>query len=919
MLRLLDIVLLALERLNQHRILVMWVLVGLAVATILTLSLTLYVDAVYSDLLASRLDDPPFAFRFRYLGAWNGNITPGDVERADEFIEHRFTGEFAMPVARRTRFVRAGTWSVRDDTLALGTLSLGTIDGADDQITITRGQWPPDVVGEGAPIPVMAPEAMFFQMGVQVGDVLTGQGANNGTLDLRVAAFWRPVSASNPAWIFAPKFFDEVLLVTPDSLPDILSRNERPVDEAAWYLVLDGSNVRTTDVGPLLDHIAQTQRELDGVLPGIRQDLSPAAGLRAFSHEVNQLTRQLFIVAAPVSGLVLYFVSLVAGLLVNRQRSEDIRLRSRGMGRRALLAVHILMWVALVGAAVGIALLAAPLVVLLVGQTSSFLRFDGGSSVSRVVLTWQAVALSGATGLVTASSGLLLVWHATRRDIHLFRQPAAHRGPAWWQRAYLDMLILVAAGYVLYTLWRQNGLATSTEDPFSDPLTLAGPTLFALSLTLLFVRLWPRVLALIAWAVSLTRSVALLMALRELTRSGGRYRSIVLMMAFTLSLTGFTASMASTLDRSLVDTVNYRIGADLVINTAVDAETERAQSEVSDQATYTITGYNVPPAQELLALEGVNYVSRVGRYPVQVIAGTQRVDGTLLGVDRGSMAAIARFRIDYADESLAGLLNRLAFERTGVLVSRTAAERYNLATGQTIQIRIQALNTWFEAHVPVVGLLDYFPTLDPTNGVFLVTNLDPIFELVGVALPHDFWVAVEAGTPPGEVVRELRLRQFPVVDWDAPGYELDRARADPSRRGVLGFLSVGFVASIVLTLIAAIVQSTASFRAQSAQLGTLRAMGLGALPVSAYVIMLQSLVVFGGILGGTGIGVVTTLLFLPLLDFSAGLPPYLVRVAWDEIALVYSVFAGVLLLVTLLTTLLLNRRQIATVIRLGEN
>jgi len=40
-----------LERLNQHRLLALWVLIGLSVATTLALSLALYVDAVYSDLL----------------------------------------------------------------------------------------------------------------------------------------------------------------------------------------------------------------------------------------------------------------------------------------------------------------------------------------------------------------------------------------------------------------------------------------------------------------------------------------------------------------------------------------------------------------------------------------------------------------------------------------------------------------------------------------------------------------------------------------------------------------------------------------------------------------------------------------------------------------------------------------------------
>jgi putative ABC transport system permease protein len=64
--------------------------------------------------------------------------------------------------------------------------------------------------------------------------------------------------------------------------------------------------------------------------------------------------------------------------------------------------------------------------------------------------------------------------------------------------------------------------------------------------------------------------------------------------------------------------------------------------------------------------------------------------------------------------------------------------------------------------------------------------------------------------------------------------------------------------------------------------------------------------------------VATTLLFLPLLDFSDGLPPYLVRVAWADITLVYAIFAAILFFVTLLTTLLMSRERLTTIVKLGD-
>lgn len=919
MFRLFDTLRFTLERIRQHMMLVIWVLVGLGIATTLSLSLTLYVDAVYTGLLDSRLSDPPYASRFRYLGAWNGNIGLDDVNTASSAVQNGFTSTIGLPVDAYARFVRGGVWSVRtDDGFSPGAYSLGTLSGADSLMTIITGQWPPDetALPEGA-IPVMISEALMFKTGLQVGDQLTATRGGGGNAQLVITALWRPTNETDPAWIFPPKFFDEVMLIQPEALWSALEGIENPVDEAAWFIVFDGQEVRTADVDGLRGRLVDGERLLTTVLPGMRTDLSPQEGLTAFSNEVGSLQAQLVIIIAPVGGLVLYFVSLVAGLLVSRQQPEDVKLRSRGMSRRALLIVHFLMWLLLVGFALGTGVLLAPRLVQLVSQTSSFLRFDTPAALD-IQMTGQAILIGGVTGLIAASSGLYMAWRTTGQNINSFRQNSARARQAWWQRAYLDVLILFPAAYVLWTLWQSGGLVTSAETPFSDPLAFVGPTLFALGLALVFLRVWPFILNIGARLMSYTSDIPLLMALRELTRSIGRYRGALLMMAFTLSLTGFTASMASTLDQSLADTINYRIGADIVLETAIDPQTEDETDETTGETTTTVTGYNIPPVEDIDAIAGVNTVSRVGHYPSRITIGSQRVDGEVLGMDRAAMAAVTRFREDYAAESLAGLLNKLAGQRTGVLINRRTAQAYNLVPGQEITLEIQALNTWYSTRVPIVDFVDYFPTLDPNAGFFIIANIEPIWEMAGTTLPHDLWLDLDDSADPEAVKQTIIKSGFPVLRFGDPNVSLSAAQAEPARRGVLGFLSVGFVAAIVLTLIASIVQSTASFRAQSAQLGALRAMGLARRSVSTYVILLQGMATVSGIFSGTSIGVATTLLFLPLLDFSGGLPPYLVRVAWDQIALVYIAFAGVLFGVTALTTIVLSREQLATIVRLGE-
>jgi putative ABC transport system permease protein len=921
MFRLFDTLMFTFERLRQHGLLVMWTLIGLTTATTLALSVMLYIDAVNTGLLESRLSDPPYAFRFRYLGAWEGNVTQADITSATAVIEQRFAQIIGLPVARSITYMRGPAWTLRlPENQTLGTFNIGTLAGTEAQMFISSGSWPPDSdPGDDDPVPVMASEYLLFNMGVEVGDRLTAAIPGQNAVELEVVALWRPIHENDPTWIFPSRFFNEVLLVQADDLWRMLEGIERPVEESAWHLLFDGREVRTSDVPGLLSSIIDGERAVLTALPGTRMDVSPQDGLRAFSNDVALLTQQLVIMVLPVGGLVLYFVSLVAGLLVSRQQNEDVTLRSRGMSRRAILVIHLLMWLTLAAAALGMGISLAPFVVRLVGQTTSFLQFDPTAPPLPVILTAQALAAGAVTALIAASSGLLLAWRTTGSTITSFKQQAGRASRAWWQRMYLDILIMIPALYVLYTLWRQGGLVARADDPFSDPLTFLGPTLFSLAFTLFFLRMWPLLLRLLAWLIAFGHGLTLLMALRELTRSIGRYRGTLLMMCFTLSLTGFTASMASTLDRSLEDAVNYRVGADQVIVTVTDAQTEQsAPTEDGQQPTLSVVGYNAPPVEDLLDVPGVYQVSRVGRYPARLSIPGQRLDGVVLGVDRAAMAAVTRFRYDYANDSLADLFNRLAGQRNGVLISTRTAVNYNLLIGQEITLQINALNEWYETRVPILGVLNYFPTLNPNEGFFAITNIDPLFELAGTVLPHNVWLSLEAGADPQAVRDAVRASGFPILEWQDPQTALQIAQSSPSRRGVLGFLSVGFIASITLTIISAIIQSTASFRAQVTQLGSLRAMGLGGLSVAGYLIILQGMIAGSGILSGTSIGLATTLLFLPLLDFSGGLPPYLVRVAWNDIALVYGVFAGVLLVVTLFITIILGRQSLITVVKLGD-
>jgi putative ABC transport system permease protein len=96
----------AARRLWNHRLLMSCLLVGLVTAVGLLSSIPLYADAVQNRLLRGELTDagtyrPPFAFLWRYVGAWHGEI---DLERygpINEYLTRQVPAVIGLPLDER--------------------------------------------------------------------------------------------------------------------------------------------------------------------------------------------------------------------------------------------------------------------------------------------------------------------------------------------------------------------------------------------------------------------------------------------------------------------------------------------------------------------------------------------------------------------------------------------------------------------------------------------------------------------------------------------------------------------------------------------------------------------------------------------------------------------------------------------------
>jgi len=935
------------RRLWSHLWLMLAIAAGFVVAIALVVAIPVYAEAVGYRVLRDELTKidtggtrPPFAFMYRYLGSQHGVISWDKYAKLDAYMNNDVGRQLGLPVLRSVRYVASDKLPILPSSGAGSPLlwvNLAFASDLDQHIDVVDGAFPkPSLTG---PVEVLISEALASKLGLQVGEEYLVLGPKQDpakmSVPVKIAGVWRAHDADDTYWFYTPNSLDEVLFIPEQSYTSrVVTRNPSSIYVALWYLVTDGSSIRSATVNAVAGRIARTNAETGARLPGAQIDLSPAQALGRHQATVQRLTVSLTVFSMPILGLIGYFIILVSSLVVQRQSNEIAVLRSRGASRMQVLGVYLLEGLLIGVIALGIGVLLAQAAALAMTWTRSFLAL-APTEILPIDLTpeaWQRGLQM--LGLLLLAS-LLPAFGAARYTVVSYKSERARdtKRP-FWQRAYIDLLLLIPVYYGYSQLKERGtvailGFGGGTADPFSNPLLLLTPTLYIFALALVVVRLFPLAMRLLAWMLSRLPGVSTITALRYLARTPRNYTGPILLLVLTLSLASFTASMAATLDSHMFDRVYYDAGGDMRV---VDfgqstqpsggvggggAPAAEKPKDAIDEAKYLFL-----PVSEYLTIPGVTAATRVARSSVDATVANRRTTATFVGVDRADFTQVARWRADYAGESLGALMNRLADDPSNVLVSTDFAAKQGLRVGDKISLQMNDLEAAHEVPFIVAGFVRLFPTVYTEEAPFLVGNLDYAFEQQGGQYPYEVWLRLRDGTTAravGEGAADLGLKISP--EAYAPtdiSVEQDR----PERQGLYGLLSVGFISAAALTALGFLFYSLLSFQRRFVELGTLRAIGLSTGQLGALLAWEQALLIGVGMLGGTLIGVSASLLFIPFLQVRGGqhpqTPPFVVQIAWEQIGIIYLVFGVMLMGAILLTIGLLRRMKLFQAVKLGE-
>jgi len=971
------IVVVALRRLLSQRGLALSTAMGLVASVAIVMSIPLYTDAVYYRILQdelmrveedSSIQRPPFAFMFRYIGSLYGLKEWEDVELVDEYLTERAPSALGLPHEFTVRYARTDNFrlfptsdaayaDVRDP---LEWVSFAFASDLTDHITILEGNFPAVAEADSeSTVEVLIAESLADELGLQVGEnYVTFRNAEtefgNRTIQVpvRIAGIWRATDPTEPYWFYRQSVFHSQFLIPEATmLTRIAPVLNDEVAQMLWYLIMDGSSINSSDVGWLLNRISTVQQQAATLLANTRLEVSPQDALQDYRTSSQLLNVLLYAFSIPIVGLLLAFIGLVVGLAVNRQRNEIAVLRSRGATIPQVLGIAALEALILGGLALAVGMPVSQGIAQVIGATRSFLNFTVENDL-RIDMTLATLRFGLAAIGVTLVAQVLPSTGAARHTIVTFKQEQARTiRPPWWQRAWLDVLLLIPVLYGTYLLRQQGSItAPGAEDlsggPFDNPLLFLIPALGALALTLLVLRLLPQVMRFISWVAAKTDSVGFLLATRYLARDPGFYTAPLVLLILTLSLSTFTASLAQTLDDHLYDSTYYNVGSDVWLvelgateevpleiggDGADDGGDDSGFGAVSTGATggeeseITEARWVFVPVDEHLNVPGIEAATRVGEFEARVQAQGDWQDAFFYGIDRVDFPKVAFWRNDFARASLGAMMNALAVAPDGVLLPRDFMRENAIEVGDSIVVRVTSYGAGAEMTMQVVGDFYFFPTWYPDeedSGPLLVGNLDYLFEQMGGMFPYDVWAKTEPGINYQNMLSDLRELDLSVLNWKSSRLTIAEEQRMPQRQGLFGVLSVGFLAAALLTVLGFLLYALFSFRRRFIELGTLRAIGLSPGQMTAFLAWELIFLIFLGLGAGTLLGTLMSQVYIPYLQVGTDpvelTPPFLVQIAWPAVMRIYALF-GILFCVALsVLAVLLLRMKIFQAIKLGE-
>lgn len=953
-------------------------LLGLVVAVAFTTSIPMYADGALKRVVAKSLQEksdglPAGSVVIRYQAAGSEKPDLAAVKDVDQYIQDEVPREIGFPVMAYAAFrsIRGAQITPVDpkkvDPSKRRQMTIASMGALAEHAEFSSGKMGADSVQDGVIEAVVLEEALY-RNDIHVGDEFNypvAGGLGIPPLKVKIVGAFKAKQDGDPYWFQGFEGLLSNLLVSDKLFQDELLQNKKiPLNLANWFYAFDLREIKTSQIDPLEGKLKRLDINLFQKLKDTKVDISFLPMLAEFKKQSVQLQILLFTLAAPMLGMVIFYVVMNARQALEWQRSDIAVIRSRGGSTRQIIWMYVLESVVLGAVALAVGPAIGWFMAKSIGSSSGFLTFVERKSIP-VGFQGETLLYGLAAVLLAMLATVIPAIRYARSSIVNYKQKLARsdRNP-FWMRWFLDLVLLGLSVYGWYLFQEQQLLSQqtglSTDELQVQPLLFFVPALAIFALGLFFLRVFPWLLRLANKLGKSLFPVAIYLTLAQLSRSAKSYYPLMLLLILTLGLGVYNSSAARTIDLNSTERTLYQYGTDVIMqpvweSVSDDLPTDRSAGQSGQGGSGGGTGgqsggssggqgqsggagglsgsggsgqggmeapkkirYIEPPFEVFRSLDGVDHAARVLQVDGNVVSSGKSLGvGRLMGIDNVDFAKVAWFRNDLFPAHPYQYLNLLGSYDQAVIVPSSFAQRNQLKEGDLISIAVNQQQMEFV----IVGILPYWPSQYPDQKPFFIANLEYIFDQSQV-MRYDVWLKMKDGAKVAPLIEQLRQSKIELAGVKDVRNELIVQKKHPSRGGVFGILSLGFLVSVLVSLIGYILYWFFNLSSRVVQFGVLRAMGLKRRQLTG-MLLLEQMFTAGLSIGlGIGIGKLASYLFLPFLQTAENVktqvPPFRVVFETKDTYQLYFVTLVMMLTGAGLLLLQIRRLRVHQAVKMGE-
>ncbi|GCE26248.1 hypothetical protein KDA_17320 [Dictyobacter alpinus] len=569
--------------------------------------------------------------------------------------------------------------------------------------------------------------------------------------------------------------------------------------------------------------------------------------------------------------LLLYFVSLMTDLLVERQAGAIAILRSRGASRGQVFGSLLIQ-----GASLAVlALILGPLLALPIARSLSRLLLapQDYPAIDLVLQQgWPLMLSVGwyalATVLMVALVLILSINRTTSLDVLAIRRESSRsRNRPFWLRFNLDVIaiVLMLVGYLISMyLTNTNALDARLRLLLLSPLVLARTICTILAAILVFLRCFPFLLQLGSWlATRRSRGASSMVALAQLARSPRQAVRMTMLLSLATAFSMFALIFYASQIQRADDVATHSVGADF--------QSDLAPNTGLDSVSGIINHYQ--------SIRGVKSVSVGSRAITQI--GDSQGTVNLLAVDATTYAHTAAWPQDNSLQPLNQLMQQLVSERAQAIsqqeipaiIDDSFWQNYHLKVGDKFALT-DPNNSDTPFHFRVLAKVQQIPTQKTPAGILI--DLQSYGTIYNQLLNRDgrgafqvttVWLRTSDDPATLSTLRNtLRTSASTLSDRRIL---VENLHQEPLYLQVMGILALGPAVALLLILVGNLVSSWLSARDRLTNFALLRALGAAPRNIATTLTWEQSIIYATSIILGVIFGALLSWMAIPTLLFTS--------------------------------------------------